>query len=192
MRIRAILPVTALALAPLTLALTAQAADTANAGNEARALIGQFTTELQGELGAAIKQGGPVAAVAVCKARAPAITEQVSTAGGWQVGRTSLKTRNPANAPDPWETRVLEQFEQRKARGEPAQGMRYAEVVDLDGQKTYRYMQAIPTAEVCLACHGSALAPDLAEALDKAYPDDQARGYALGDIRGAFTLEKPL
>jgi hypothetical protein len=53
-------------------------------------------------------------------------------------------------------------------------------------------MKAIPTAKVCLACHGSAITPEVTAALDEAYPQDQARGYAEGDIRGAFSLSKPL
>jgi hypothetical protein len=41
-------------------------------------------------------------------------------------------------------------------------------------------------------CHGEASNPDIAAAINKAYPKDQARGFSLGDIRGAFTLAKPL
>ena len=108
------------------------------------------------------------------------------------MGRTSLKTRNPNNAPDAWEARILEQFEALKAAGNPIDGMAYAEVVDTDGEKTYRFMKAIPTQEVCLACHGTDINPELAKAIDEAYPEDQARGYSAGDIRGAFTLSKPL
>ena len=53
-------------------------------------------------------------------------------------------------------------------------------------------MKAIPTGELCLLCHGETIDPDIAAAIDKAYPEDQARGFSLGDIRGAFTLSKPL
>ncbi|MCG6941999.1 MAG: DUF3365 domain-containing protein [Thiohalocapsa sp.] len=165
---------------------------TADDAVQARALIKQFTTTLQGELKAGLQQGGPVAAVEVCKKVAPGIAADLSEQSGWDVGRTSLKPRNKAlNTPDAWERQVLEQFESRKAHGESPMGMSYASVEQTDDGKVYRYMQAIPTQEVCLACHGKDIAPDLAAALDKAYPDDQARGFELGDIRGAFTLSKP-
>jgi cytochrome c553 len=109
------------------------------------------------------------------------------------VGRTSLKLRNPSlNQPDDWERSILEQFETRLANGEPAKTMSHAEVVETASGKSYRYMKAIPTAEICLTCHGKELDPSLAEALDEAYPEDQARGYSAGDIRGAFTLHRPL
>jgi hypothetical protein len=129
----------------------------------------------------------------VCKERAPAIAASLAEQTGWEVGRTSLKLRNVAlNTPDIWEQRVLKQFEDRKAAGQPVAGMTYAEVVETEDGTAYRYMQAIPTAQVCLACHGDNIEPGLAESIDQAYPDDQARGYAVGDIRGAFTLSKPL
>jgi hypothetical protein len=70
--------------------------------------------------------------------------------------------------------------------------MAYAERVEANGTKTFRFMKAIPTAELCLACHGKDLAPEVAAEIAESYPDDQATGFALGDIRGAFTLSKPL
>jgi hypothetical protein len=53
-------------------------------------------------------------------------------------------------------------------------------------------MKAIPTAELCLTCHGEALDPELQATLDELYPADKARGFKEGDIRGAFTLSRPL
>ena len=47
------------------------------------------------------------------------IANKVSTAKGMKVARTSLKFRNEKNQPDAWEVAVLEQFEQRKVKGEP-------------------------------------------------------------------------
>jgi hypothetical protein len=165
---------------------------TSGANDEAKALIQQFASSLQGELVSAIKAGGPSNAIAVCQEKAPAIATSLSETSDWQIGRTSLKTRNASNKPDAWEEGILEQFEARKAEGQPVKGMSYAEVVETDDQKTYRYMMAIPTQEVCLTCHGSDIDPELAATIDAAYPEDQARGYSAGDIRGAFTLTKPL
>jgi len=181
------------ATAALTFSAGAAVADTTLDGQQASVITQQFATTLKGELQQAMKSGGPAQAVDVCKEKAPAIAASLAEQTGWAVGRTSQKPRNAAlNSPDAWEQRVLKQFHDRKAAGQPVPGMTYAEVVRSDSGKTYRYMQAIPTAEVCLACHGSNIEPGLAESIDQAYPDDQARGYAVGDIRGAFTLSKPL
>ena len=43
----------------------------------------------------------------------------------------------------------------------------------------------------CLACHGETLAEPVAQAIDRLYPEDQARGYQPGDLRGAFTITWP-
>ena len=49
-------------------------------------------------------------------------------------------------------------------------------------------MKAIPTAEVCTKCHGVDLQGPVVEKLDELYPNDKARGFSKGDIRGAFTV----
>ena len=108
------------------------------------------------------------------------------------VGRTSLKVRNSTNADDDWELAVLKQFDARKAQGEPADKLEFFEVTDHGGQKTFRYMKAIPTAALCLNCHGETLSPEVDAKLKELYPNDQARGYKEGDLRGAFTLAKPV
>ena len=159
---------------------------------EARDLVKEFFTTLKGQLQAAMKAGGPVTAIEVCNVQAPAIAASLADKSGWEVGRTSLKLRNPANNPDVWEQAVLEQFDARKAAGEVLEKMEFYEVVDADGDKTFRYMKAIPTGEVCLKCHGTEIDPQVQAELQRLYPSDEATGYSLGDIRGAFTLSKPL
>ncbi len=159
---------------------------------ESKAIIKQFMGGLKGELKSAMKAGGPVNAIGVCNRVAPAIAEKQSADSGWDVARTSLKTRNPDNAPDAWEQAVLEKFEARKAAGEPVKPMAFYEVVEEGDQKVFRFMKAIPTGNVCLNCHGSELKPAVAAKIDELYPSDKARGFQVGDIRGAFTLKKPL
>lgn len=149
----------------------------------AAALIPPFAEHLMATVKQAKEEGGPVTAVAACQTLAPEIAEEHSTAD-WTIGRTSLKTRNSNNTADAWERSVLEQFAERAAKGEDAKSISYAETVK--GQ--FRMMKAIPLQEDCLACHGTAIKPEIAAALDKKYPNDQARGYAAGDMRGAFTL----
>lgn len=159
--------------------------------NEARALIKEFASTLQGELKQAMQSGGPTEAIEVCHTRAPEIAAGLSSENGWEVARTSLKRRNADNAPDGWEREILQQFEVRKLAGEAPAELDYAETVTENGKPVFRYMKAIPTQKVCLACHGGDnVAPEVAGKIARYYPDDQARGYAEGDLRGAFTLRK--
>jgi len=133
-----------------------------------------------------------VAAIDTCHKVAPHLAEAHSQMSGWQVGRTSLKPRNPGNAPDAWEQAVLQEFEERKSAGEEPTKLVKAEVVEEHGRKVFRMMKAIPTAEVCTKCHGAEIADPVAAKLDELYPEDKARGFKVGDLRGAFTLKKPL
>ncbi len=160
---------------------------------QSRAVVKEFAGALKAKLKGALAAGGAVEAISVCSAVAPAIASQQSIKHGWHVGRTSLKPRNPVNAPDSWEESVLKDFETRKEAGADPARMEYFEIVEQNGKKVFRYMKAIPTAnKPCLACHGTDIKPDIAAALDKAYPDDQARGYKAGDIRGAFSITQPM
>jgi len=163
---------------------------------EAKKITGAFFKELKGELVKGMKSGGPVAAIGVCNSVAPAIAMKHSSASGWDVARTSLKLRNPANTPDSWETGVLKKFEERRANGEGPDTLAYAEVVEENGEKYFRFMKGIvmPPKEKmpCLMCHGENIDAKVASKLDELYPEDKARGYKAGQVRGAFTLKKKL
>jgi hypothetical protein len=163
---------------------------------EAKKITGAFFEELKGELGKGMKAGGPVAAIGICHTRAPALAKEHSQSSGWNVARTSLKLRNPNNAPDAWETEVLQQFEEQRAKGEGPDDLVYAAIVEEGGEKYFRFMKGIvmPPLEKmpCLKCHGQDLDPNTAAALDELYPQDKARGYKAGQVRGAFTLKKRL
>ncbi len=159
--------------------------------DEARTIVKAFAGALQSELQAAMKSGGPVQAVNVCHSRAPEIAAELSSRHGWQIERTSLKRRNADNSPDAWEIETLQQFEARKAAGEPVAQLELAAPVEIDGTQQFRYMKAIPTQAICLTCHGGeSVLPEVAAEIKRYYPDDQARGYSEGDLRGAFSLVK--
>jgi hypothetical protein len=158
---------------------------------QARGIAAKFGDKLKGELMTAIKADGPVKAIEVCNVAAPAIAGEVST-DGWTVKRTSLKLRNAKAGPDAWEKQTLEFFEAEKAKGADASKLERSEIADVGGIPTFRYMKAIPTAEPCLTCHGGNVAEPVKAKLAELYPQDHATGYQAGDIRGAFTISKPL
>lgn len=150
-----------------------------------------LASELQRTLGAklqsAMAEGGPIRAIAVCSDEAPAIAARLSAESGAAVSRTALRVRNPANTPDPEARRVLEQFQAQIVAGadqpvehlapRPGGGM--------------RYMRAITLQPLCATCHGTALDPAVAVAVDDRYPDDAATGFEVGELRGAFLVDWP-
>jgi len=156
---------------------------------EAISIVKQFGGSLKPELKKALKSGGPVKAIEVCSKKAPEIAENLSNKTGWTVKRVSLKPRNSNMAiPDAWEKSVLKQFDERQSKGESAEKMAYAEIVD----GRFRFMKAQGVETVCMNCHAAKVAPETEKALKQHYPDDKARGYSLGQIRGAFSLSKDL
>ena len=159
---------------------------------EAREIVNQFFGSLKGELQAALKEGGPVTAISICKLKAPRLTKEFSSLSGWYIARTSLKLRNPNNHPDAWEKQAMEQFLTRKGTGEPLTNMEYSEVIQIDGKQIFRYMKAIEVMDLCLNCHGENIKPEIKRILTQLYPNDQATGFKKGDFRGAFTLAKSL
>jgi hypothetical protein len=184
--------VTVFALGLMAITLPLYAADYTAEVAASREVAQEFMQTLKKELQAAMQEGGPVNAVSVCNLTAPAIASTYSIRNGWDVGRTSLKARNPGNAPDAWERAVLVSFEERKRAGEDPAMMEFYEVVSQDGSKELRYMKAIPTAPLCLACHGEQLDSIVKTRIETLYPQDQALGYKVGDIRGAFSITQPL
>lgn len=140
------------------------AADMSALKAEGKGVMKGFVKELKGTLMAAKKAGGPTAAIKACNTKASGIASNASK-NGWEVARTSLKTRNSGNAPDKWELKVLKQFEARKAKGEHPKDIAYAEVVKVNGKKTFRMMKAMPTGELCVTCHGAKLKPGIVKHL---------------------------
>ena len=168
--------------------LAAEQAPTPPWVEQSRQLANQLGSQLKAELTAAIAAGGPVAAINVCHTRAPQIAAQLSQESGAQVGRTALRVRNPANAPDGTERQVLEQFSAELSSGKAQEAVFE---IDRGGQVERRYMRAIPTDALCLTCHGQSLAPEVAAAIARDYPGDQATGFEQGQLRGAFVVTWP-
>ena len=86
---------------------------------------------------------------------------------------------------------MLREFEARKAAGEDPAAIDRAAFAVCNGKRTFRYMKAIGTQPVCPLCHGAGIAPEVAARLDALYPEDRARGFEVGDIRGAFSITQP-
>lgn len=145
---------------------------------------------LSGHLLSAMANGGPAAAIEFCSARAGELTDSVtaSLATGWEVRRTTLRTRNPRNAPDSLEAEALRVFHAAEDAGQR---------VDWWVQRTpagaYRYYEPLRIGHMCLQCHGRAdeIEPSVRQVLDRRYPLDQATGYAEHELRGVLRVTVP-
>ncbi len=93
------------------------------------------------------------------------IAESVGEHTGMRVHITSLKTLNPGNAADDWERAALLAFESGDRER--------AEVLELAGRRTIRYMAPLYTRQACLECHAR-------------------QGYRVGDVRGGISVSFPI
>lgn len=179
----------ALTLAPpLSGAAVAESDDVA----VARGLVKSFAKTLQGTLKSAIDADGFSHAIGICNVDAKIIAEQASEASGWRIGRTAARVRDPMNRPTEIEAEVLEAFQTRAAAGEALATMEHTRIVENAEGRFLHYMKAIPTGALCLSCHGSDIDPTVSSRIRELYPEDQAIGFREGELRGAFTLYKPL
>jgi len=176
----------------LLFSICANAADDAQLIKESNQSIKGFASQLKAQLQKGMKAGGPVSAIQVCKNSAEQIAQQVSEQAGWKISRTSLRVRNSGNAPDSWEKKVLTDFEQRHEKGESVEKLEFSETITTEDGSDFRYMKAIPMQAVCLSCHGEYLSTEVEKILAEQYPQDQATGFELGDIRGAFSITRQL
>jgi len=150
-------------------------------------IAARFQKELGERLMTAMASGGPVEAIAVCHTDAPDIAARLSNETGALVGRTALRLRNSANAPDASAQAVLEDFRSRIEAGATEPPERFERGTD----GSARYMKAIVMQPQCLACHGQNLAEPVSAAIGDRYPEDQATGFVAGELRGAFLIEWP-
>ncbi len=179
----------------IALAGAADAAEPApptNAVAECRTAALQLGRGLRERLEKALREGAPVDAISVCQQEAPALGRQVSGQTGLRVGRTALRVRNPDHAPDAWERGVLEQWSKLPAGTDLTKLETSAFVTGPDGVQELRYMKAIPTEALCLACHGEPIEPTLSVRIRSLYPTDQATGFRNGELRGALTVRKAM
>ncbi len=159
----------------------------------ARPIASALMDRLSRELQSAMREGGPVQAIAVCSERALPLTAEVAGAQpGVSVKRVTSRYRNPANAPDALEEPALQTFESAAAGGTPLPE-RVVQKVRRGDHVVYRYYQPLRTAGLCLVCHGDPerMPQELRAALQARYPGDRAVGYRDGDFRGAIRVELP-
>lgn len=144
-------------------------------------LAAHFKQDLQAALRTGMARG-PAEAVAACRLRAPEIAASLSQEGV-RLGRTSHRLRNPANLPPDWVNPILHGYLANPSDRAPKS------VALPDGGSGYA--EPLFTQPLCLTCHGRALAPDVAARIRELYPEDEAVGFAVGDLRGVLWVELP-
>jgi hypothetical protein len=159
---------------------------------ELRASAGKFLGHLKSVLVNEMQNNGVIVAVKVCSDTALVLTEQIGKAKNVQIKRVSERNRNPNNSPDEFELSVLEKFRKLHSSKQIDGATEYAGFSEIDGMNVIRYMKPIIVQNECLSCHGSSeYIPDaVSSLLTELYPEDKARDYSIGDLRGAVSIIK--
>jgi len=135
---------------------------------------------LLGALMTSIGENGIADSIHVCKTKAPELSESVGNAAGLKIGRTSFSLRNSSNKPPAWAVSFVND--------------RVEEEVNVELEDNgLGLLLPIRLLDACIKCHGDAnsLDANVTKAIQSHYPDDEATGFATGDLRGYFWIEVP-
>lgn len=141
-----------------------------------------------------MQKHGIISAVSVCSDTAQLLTVNYGLSKGIYIKRVSFKNRNPRNAPDGFESKVLNYFRELSSVGKLNETTEFTEIINVDGVSRVRYMKPIIVQAPCLSCHctNEQISPEVKSIIQNKYPEDKATGYQIDDLRGAVSIQKTL
>lgn len=151
---------------------------------------GTFMATLKGVLVQSMAKGIPAAA-ATCSDTAQTLTKTIASAHGVEMRRISLNARNSQNIPTVQEKVLLLKLDSVRLAGRLTDSTVVWEIIERQGKQYALHIKPIVLNNaLCLQCHGkdADIAPETRTVLDKRYPGDKARGYSIGEIRGAVSV----
>jgi hypothetical protein len=155
----------------------------------------EISTEAQQQLVSALQKAmeekGVPGAIQFCNVEALPILQKVSTQYGVTVRRVSNRFRNPQDKPTEEEIGILEAYEYNAENELPLD----PSIQKFENGEVYLYTKAIkiPNA-MCLSCHGQPgtdINAETQKALAELYPQDNAAGHKIGDLRGMWSIRIP-
>ena len=153
-------------------------------GKSSKILLKTLKTKMKKHMA----DGGAMGAFNFCSDEAYSLTESVNKTlpSGITTKRISLKYRNPANAPQEDEAKILSSIETLK-KSNVVLPEYFIEQVDVNKFKYYKPI--VINDKACLKCHGAPSKDiDLRRAISKRYPIDKAKDYKMDDVRGAVVV----
>lgn len=142
---------------------------------------------LKTRLTVAIKNGGVINGITVCNDVAQELMDSISIADGTKIKRTGIKTRNDKNSPDQDDIGILSEMIKKQKSGSIL-----SPVAIKQDNNTVKVYVPIITEALCLNCHGKAgqdIKSDVYAVIREKYPNDEATGYSLGELRGAWVIQ---
>ncbi len=154
-------------------------------------IVADTFSVLSSNLQSAMASGGLSNALPFCALSASPLTASVATRHGVALRRITHQPRNPAARADVVETAILDGFRAALVLGTPPPP--FATNL-LAGQATFFAPIVLNNAR-CLKCHGEVgkdIGSESLALIQRHYPQDEATGFKLGDLRGAWRIDFPL
>lgn len=163
--------------------------------NEAMIWGDSISTEAQAQLISALQNAvsekGVAGAVEFCNVQALPILSEVGEKYGVSIRRASNRYRNPADQPTEEEKTILDAYEYNAENGSKSD----PNIQKFENGEVYLYTKAIVIpGGFCLSCHGESgkeINDETLEKLAQLYPQDQAKGHKVGDLRGMWSIRIP-
>lgn len=163
--------------------------------DEAMAWGEEISTEAQNQLISALQKAiaekGVPEAIEFCHIEALPILQKVSVENKVTIKRASIAYRNPADKPTEYEAAILDAYAynaENDIKNEP-------NIQKLENGEILLYTKAIQIPNsLCLNCHGKVgidIAEETLKKIESLYPDDQAKGHKIGDLRGMWSIKIP-
>lgn len=151
-------------------------------------LIALTTKQTHGKnLQQALQTGGVENAIEFCKLNATPLVDSLSKKYDADINRVSLKARNTSHKPDDMEKKILEAYAYQGQDSIPLKPN-----VQPIGENKYLFTKPIVVDNaLCLSCHGTyenGLLKSSDDFIKSKYPDDQATGYEIGDLRAIWSI----
>jgi hypothetical protein len=162
--------------------------------NQAQQLGSQIAGATKQTLGknlqAAIQDGGIENAIGFCNLNAMPLVDSLNRKYGARIRRVSSKVRNPVDRPVGVEQEILEAYEYQWQ-----DSVALDENIQVINENEYLFTKPIMVDNaLCLYCHGkpsNGLTAETEQFIKSKYPDDEATGYEIGDLRGMWSITIP-
>ena len=163
--------------------------DTTAVVNEGQKIAKATFQTLSSNLKNAMEEGGVEYALQFCNVEAIPLTDSLSNHHNVSIRRASHKPRNPYNTADSLEAEAIKQYIDKLESGKELQPVTYAD----ENRITFHAPITITNA-LCLNCHGKVnenISKENLATIQEFYPNDQATGFSMGDLRGVWTVRFP-
>lgn len=150
----------------------------------------QAFNTLSSNLKQAMNKGGIAYALEFCNVEAIPLTDSLSRQTGIDIRRASHRPRNPMNRANSLEMKSIKEYLANIENDQEPEPITYR----LKDKYVYHAPIRINNG-LCLNCHGQP-GTDISEEnlslINELYAEDQAKGFAMGDLRGIWSIEIPI